>query len=47
MIVDMVRKFVQQEIIPLEKDLDPDADEVDQDTYASWLRKLKLWVFMD
>ena len=30
MIVDMVRKFVQQEIIPLEKDLDPDADEVDQ-----------------
>ena len=34
MIVDMVRKFVQQEIIPLEKDLDPDADEVDHDTYG-------------
>ena len=43
MIVDMVRKFVRQEINPLEKDLDPDADEVDQDTYAAG-RKPKLWV---
>ena len=41
MIVDMVRKFVQQEIIPLENDLDPDADEVDQDTYAKLVEKTK------
>ena len=41
MIVDMVRKFVQQEIIPLEKDLDPDADEVDHDTYSKLVEKTK------
>ena len=41
MIVDMVRKFVQQEIIPLEKDLDPDADEVDHDTYVKLVEKTK------
>ena len=41
MIVDMVRKFVQQEIIPVEKDLDPDADEVDHDTYAKLVEKTK------
>lgn len=27
-IVDMVRRFVREEIVPLEDDLDPDADEV-------------------
>ena len=26
LIVDMVRRFVAQEIVPLEGDLDPDAD---------------------
>ena len=41
MIVDMVRKFVRQEIIPLEKDLDPDADEVDHDTYTKLVEKTK------
>ena len=40
MIVDMV-KFVQQEIIPLENKFDPDADEVDQDTYAKLVEKTK------
>jgi hypothetical protein len=28
MIVDMVRRFVRDEILPLEMTLDPDADEV-------------------
>ena len=28
MIVGMVRRFVREEIIPLEMDLDPDADEL-------------------
>ena len=41
MIVDMVRKFVQQEIVPLENNLDPDADEVDQTTYANLVEKTK------
>ena len=41
MIVDMVRKFVQQEIVPLENNLDPDADEVDQNTYANLVEKTK------
>ena len=41
MIVDMVRKFVQQEIVPLENNLDPDADEVDQNTYAKLVEKTK------
>ena len=27
-IVDMVRRFVRDEILPLEMSLDPDADEV-------------------
>ena len=27
-IVDMVRRFVRDEIVPLEENLDPDADEV-------------------
>ena len=27
-IVDMVRRFVREEIVPLEDTLDPDADEV-------------------
>ena len=28
MIVDMVRRFVREEIIPLEDNRDPDADEL-------------------
>jgi len=34
MIVDMVRRFVADEIVPLEADLDPDADEVPPDEFA-------------
>ena len=28
LIVSMVRRFVREEIVPLELDLDPDADEL-------------------
>ena len=28
LIVDQVRRFVAEEIVPLEADLDPDADEI-------------------
>ena len=28
MIVEMVRQFVREEIVPLEEHLDPDADEL-------------------
>ena len=28
-IVDMVRRFVREEILPLEQNLDPDASELD------------------
>jgi alkylation response protein AidB-like acyl-CoA dehydrogenase len=34
MIVDMVRRFVADEIVPLEANLDPDADEVPPDELA-------------
>ena len=34
MIVDMVRRFVADEIVPLEAGLDPDADEVPPDELA-------------
>lgn len=41
MIVDMVKKFVQQEIIPLENNLDPDADELDPETLSKLVDKTK------
>jgi len=34
MIVDMVRRFVREEILPLEENLDPDADEVPPEELA-------------
>ena len=33
-IVDMVRRFVREEIVPLEETLDPDADEVPPEKLA-------------
>ncbi len=33
LIVDMVRRFVREEIVPLEADLDPDADELPPEDY--------------
>ena len=41
MIVDMVRRFVRQEILPLEENLDPDADEVEPDVLAGLIEKTK------
>ena len=40
-IVDMVRRFVREEIWPLEEDLDPDADEVSPETLAKLSEKIK------
>ena len=34
LVVGMVRRFVRQEIVPLELNLDPDADELDPDDKA-------------
>jgi len=41
MIVDMVRRFVRQEILPLEGNLDPDADEVAPEVLADLVAKTK------
>ena len=40
-IVDMVRRFVRQEILPLEDNLDPDADEVAPEVLAGLVSKTK------
>jgi len=41
MIVAMVRQFVREEIVPLEDQLDPDADELPQDDYDRLVQKVK------
>ena len=41
MIVEMVRRFVREEIVPLEAGLDPDADEVEPETLARLVEKTK------
>ena len=41
MIVDMVRRFVRQEILPLEENMDPDADELEPETLAGLVAKTK------
>jgi len=41
MIVDMVRRFVREEIVPLEDDLDPDADEVSPEQLTKLSGKVK------
>ena len=40
-IVDMVRRFVRDEILPLEMSLDPDADEVSPETLTQLTEKTK------
>jgi acyl-CoA dehydrogenase len=40
-IVDMVRRFVREEIVPLEDNLDPDADEVSPEKLAELVAKTK------
>lgn len=41
MIVNMVRQFVREEIIPLEEHLDPDADELPPEDYHRLVEKTK------
>ena len=41
MIVDMVRRFVREEILPLEETLDPDADEVSPEQLEALSAKVK------
>jgi acyl-CoA dehydrogenase len=41
MIVDMVRRFVRQEILPLEENMDPDADELEPEILAGLVEKTK------
>lgn len=41
MIVGMVRRFVREEIIPLELNLDPDADEIETSDKARLIEKTK------
>ena len=40
-IVDMVRRFVREEIVPLEDTLDPDADEVPPEKLEELVEKTK------
>jgi acyl-CoA dehydrogenase len=41
MIVAMVRRFVREEVLPLELDLDPDADELAPEDHARLIEKTK------
>ena len=41
LVIAMVRRFVRDEILPLEYDLDPDADELDQADRARLIEKTK------
>ena len=41
LIVDMVRRFVREEIVPLEEKLDPDADELPRDDYERLVEMTK------
>lgn len=41
MIVDMVRRFVRQEILPLEENMDPDADELEPEILSGLVAKTK------
>ena len=41
MIIGMVRKFVREEILPLEPNLDPDADELEPDDRERLVEKTR------
>ena len=41
LIVNMVRRFVREEILPLELNLDPDADEIHAEDKARLVEKTK------
>ncbi len=41
LVVDLVRRFVQEEIVPLESDLDPDASELPLDQYDRLVKQTR------
>ncbi len=41
LVVDLVRRFVQEEIVPLEADLDPDASELPKDQYDRLVKQTR------
>ncbi|MFQ5381938.1 MAG: acyl-CoA dehydrogenase family protein, partial [Dehalococcoidia bacterium] len=41
LIVDTTRRFVREEIVPLEDDLDPDASELQPDDHARLVAMVK------
>jgi alkylation response protein AidB-like acyl-CoA dehydrogenase len=41
LVVDLVRRFVQEEIVPLEADLDPDASELPSDRYDRLVKQTR------
>ncbi len=41
LVVDMVRRFVREEIVPLEADLDPDAGDLPAEVHAGLVEKTK------
>ena len=43
MIVNMVRQFVREDIVPLEAHLDPDADELPPTDYDRLVEKPRPW----
>ncbi len=42
-IVAQVRRFVREEIVPLEDQLDPDASELPREEHARLVAKVKAW----
>ena len=43
LIIGMVRRFVREEILPLEQHLDPDADELEEPDRLRLIEKLRRW----
>jgi alkylation response protein AidB-like acyl-CoA dehydrogenase len=43
MLIDQVRRYVREEIIPLEARLDPDASELDPEDYKRLTEKTRRW----
>lgn len=41
LVVDLVRRFVKEEIVPLEADLDPDASELPKDQYERLVKQTR------
>ena len=43
LVIATVRRFVREEILPLEYDLDPDADELDPEDRTRLIEKPRKW----